>query len=565
MAGRRAAALAAALLVLGPAAGAAQLVCTGHPIRAIYLYPAAVFSIEHAPFPRMVQNIGDAVSWDTRPNTIRRELRFNAGEPCDVGRLAESERILRSLPFIRKAIITTTPAPGDSVDVVVSTRDDWSLGGALNVDTRSDKPFRSARLTETNLFGRGILTQVRYDNYGRKPGLAADVIFREFAGHSDAELLGGRTSVGPVSELSLRRIFKSEYDKTAWRVSARWREEPFVYNSVRYGTVVVPQVSAGADAGLVWRTGPVGRQLLFGGAVSLVRQFTEDTALAARAVDDDSATAAFRGRFQERRRLSLNLIGGVRHIRFVPHAGIDAVNATEDVREGIEVRAVGGVSLGGMGFQRDAFGLLDVYFGTPVGRRGLVFLRSRAEGRWLPDSSRLDNIILAADLFTYTTVSARGAITLFAQGAGGWKTTTPFQLDVAGFTAMRGFGRYGLPAGQRFVVQLEHRYFLGTLLGVADIGSAAFMDVGRGWAGDAVFGMNTVTLVSLGVGIRAGIPSGSRFTTRLDLAVPVNGGRGAEVRFTLRQQFGVTRSEPADVERSRSTVSTTALFNFTQY
>src|SRR5207244_4966084 len=140
-----------ALLALGgPAMARAQLVCDAHPIRTIQVIPSALFSIEHAPFPAFVQRVGNALSWDTRPLTIRRELRFKAGEPCDVGRLADSERILRDLPFIRSAIISTTPAPGDSVDVVVSTRDDWSLGGGLRIEPGADKSLLSARLKETN-------------------------------------------------------------------------------------------------------------------------------------------------------------------------------------------------------------------------------------------------------------------------------------------------------------------------------------------------------------------------------------------------------------------------------
>ncbi|HEY2805399.1 MAG TPA: hypothetical protein VGI92_06020 [Gemmatimonadales bacterium] len=564
-AARRAQALAA-LLLLGPAAARAQLVCQGHPIRFVVLRPSSIFSIEHAPFPALVQRVGTDISWQTRPATIRRELRFQAGDSCDVARLAESERILRALPYIRLAIITTEPAPGDSVDVVVSTRDDWSLGGDLGIDTRNSRPLRAARLTELNLLGTGTFAQIRYDDYGRKPGLAVGLLFRQIGDtHSDAEVLGGRTSVGTVGAVSLRRVFQSEYDRIAWGGSVRWRAEPFIYNSLRFGTVVQPTVSAGADVGLVWRTGPVGRRLLLGGALSSERLYTFGGGLATLATDDSAATAELAGHFQERRRVSVNVIAGIRHIRFVSHAGVDAVNAPEDIREGVELRAIGGIGVGGMGLEADRFGLIDVYLGTPVGQRTLAFFRSRIEGRYLTDSLRWDNIIAAADLFTYTTVSPRGAVTLFVQTAGGWNTTTPFQLDVAGFTAMRGFGHYGLPAGRRVVVQLEHRYFLGTVLGVADLGTAAFMDVGRGWAGDAVFGQNTFTLVALGVGLRAGVPSGSRFATRLDIAVPVNGGHGAELRLTLRQQFGITRPEPADIERSRLPVSTSALFNFTRY
>jgi len=114
-------------------------------------------------------------------------------------------------------------------------------------------------------------------------------------------------------------------------------------------------------------------------------------------------------------------------------------------------------------------------------------------------------------------------------------------------------------------VQTEHRYFLGTVVGAVDVGTSAFVDAGRGWAGDAPFGEDTGTLVSAGGGLRLAFPSGSRFTTRLDLAFPLRGGHGAELRATIGRQFGITSPEAGDVERSRLPISQINLFNFQRY
>jgi hypothetical protein len=91
------------------------------------------------------------------------------------------------------------------------------------------------------------------------------------------------------------------------------------------------------------------------------------------------------------------------------------------------------------------------------------------------------------------------------------------------------------------------------------------VDVGRGWAGGAPFGEDSGFLVSAGGGIRVAFPSGSRFTTRLDLAFPVRGGGDPELRVVVGRQFGVTSAEPADVERSRLPISTVNLYTFQRY
>lgn len=535
------------------------MVCAGHPIRSIRIYPRPGVTADDAPFAPVIRRLTDALSWETRPRTVLGELRFRPGDLCDPGQLAESERILRAQPYIRSAAIVTTPATGDSIDVEVTTRDEWSLGGSVRFDTESGKGIKAARITESNFLGRGVFGQLRYDYFGRRAGLVVEVAQPEVFKHSDAGFVVGRTSVGPVGELSLRRAFESEYDRFAWRTAARWRQEPFLFRSALYGTVVQPLVSAGIDVGVLYRWGPVGRQFIFGVSVSHERLFTTDGVLASQPSLDSAAASTVAGRFNERRRLALNLVAGLRSIRFVPRLGVDAVNAPEDVREGFELRVVGGAAFGYMaGLQEDRFGLVDLFVGTSMGPT-LTFLRARAEGRWLPDLRRWENVIGTADVFTYTPVGSRGVLVVGLQGAGGWTTTVPFQLIVAGPTALRGYGYSGKPGGRRVVAQAEHRYFLGTVLGVMDFGSALFLDVGRGWAGDAAFGENTPTLVAIGAGVRAAFPSGSKITARVDFAVPLTASSGAELRFTLRQQFGIGRIEAVDVERSRQPVSTIAL------
>jgi len=541
-------------------------VCAGHVIREIRVQTVALIGIEREPFSRFLQSLGNGLSWPTRPATVRRELRIAEGEPCDPARLAESARILRAQPYLRSAELVTTPAPGDAVDVDVQTRDDWALGGSLRIDTDSGRVIKAASITEDNLFGRGMLAQLRYDYFGRQAGLVLDLLHRQVLGHNDAELVVGRTSVGPVAELSLRRAFESEFDRYGWRTAVRYRKEPFVLKSNQFGTVSLPVVSSGLELGLARRSGPRGRQTMAGAALSLERLMLDGTALASRPADDSSANAQVEGRYTERRRVALNLFWGYRNLRFVPHAGLDAVNAREDMREGFEMRFIGGRTITGSGnLQQDWFVLADGYAGAAIGGRTLAFVRGRGEGRYLTESKHWEGVLVAVDAYSYTAVSPRGSVAIGLHGAGGWRMETPFQLLVGSSRGMRGFGLSAFPAGRRVVGQAEHRYLLGTVFGAVDIGSALFVDVGRGWAGDAVFGANTGPLVAAGFGVRAGFPSGSRFTTRLDIATPLRGGHGVEVRLTLRRQFGITADEPDDVERSRTPVSTTDLFHFTRY
>jgi hypothetical protein len=96
----------------------------------------------------------NSLNFRTREATIRRNLLFTEGDPVDPIRMADSERILRNLVFIRDARIVAgqDPGGGDSVNVLVIVRESWTL--KLAGSLKEGNGFR-ASLTEQNLFGLG--------------------------------------------------------------------------------------------------------------------------------------------------------------------------------------------------------------------------------------------------------------------------------------------------------------------------------------------------------------------------------------------------------------------------
>jgi hypothetical protein len=351
----------------------------------------------------------------------------------------------------------------------------------------------------------------------------------------------------------------------AWRESARYRKEPFAFVSPALGDVNQPLLAMSADVGAAARAGSPGRLFLGGVALSGERLVAEGAPLAAAPANDVLAAAALAGRFAERQRLRVHVFAGARALHFSSHPGLDAVHAYEDVREGVEGGLVVGKSLfGGGGLQRDWFGSAELFVGAEF-ERMLVFARAKLEGRYLLSASQWDGVLVDGRVHIYTEVGPRAFVAFSAGVAGGWNTTTPFQLTLGGPEGIRGYGLAGLPVGRRIVVQAEHRYFVGTALGVADVGTAAFVDLGRGWAGDAAFGADTGLRAALGGGLRVAVPRGSRRTYRLDVAIPLVRGHGVEFQVALNQQFGVFHGEPADVARSREQVSSTSIFNYPRF
>ena len=89
---------------------------------------------------------------NTRDNIVRNNLLFKTGDTVNPVQLADNERILRELLYIRDARIEVTPNGKDSADVVVITKDVWSIaldGKYYNTDSVS------IRLYDRNIFGTG--------------------------------------------------------------------------------------------------------------------------------------------------------------------------------------------------------------------------------------------------------------------------------------------------------------------------------------------------------------------------------------------------------------------------
>jgi hypothetical protein len=506
--------------------------------------------------------VGDAVHWRTREEVVRRELLFGVGDACDPARLAETARVLRAQPYIREATVLALPSPNGGVDVLVTTRDEWSLHVSGRVSGGDGFPLRRALLGEENLLGEAIHAQLRYDGLQRRPAYDAQVVADQFLGLREGQLVGGRSSVGAIAEERLLRPFRSEYDRVAWRESVRYRHEPFAFVSPVLGEVDQPLLTMSADVGAAVRSGTPGRLRMVGAALSAERVVAKGAPLASVLADDSLAATLLAGRFAERRSMRVLLFAGARALRFTSRTGLDAVHSYEDVREGVEAGLVAGRSLfGGGGLQRDWFAAAELYMGGAFPKL-LVFARGKIEGRYLLAERRWDAVLADVRLNVYTEQGPRSSIAYTAGGAGGWHTSTPFQLTLGGPDGIRGYGVSTLPVGRRVELLAEHRYFLGTVFGVADVGTAAFVDVGRGWAGDALFGADTGMRVAVGGGVRFAVPRGSRRTYRLDLAVPLVHGHGIEFEIAVNQQFGVLRGEPADVERSREQLSSTSVFNY---
>lgn len=121
----------------------------------------------------------------TRDFVIRNNLFIKEGMPVNAYKLADNERLIRTLNFIQDARILVVPLPdiSDSVDLVVITKDLFSISGAIGALNASPAGFRG-NISEDNFLGMGQRTQLGINlEQNRSP-------------HFGAQLLYGMTNIG---------------------------------------------------------------------------------------------------------------------------------------------------------------------------------------------------------------------------------------------------------------------------------------------------------------------------------------------------------------------------------
>jgi hypothetical protein len=164
---------------------------------------------------------------------------------------------------------------------------------------------------------------------------------------------------------------------------------------------------------------------------------------------------------------------------------------------------------------------------------------------------------LDAWAYLQPSVGSRQTFVAAVSGVGGWHGRIPFQLTLGGDTGLRGYPRHLAPGGRRLVGSFEHRVFWGwPFAELLDLGSVAFVDAGKIWPGDVVFGTESPVRRTVGLGLRAAFPPGSRQTFRVDVGLPVGLGverRGLVFSFGSGQVIGrqISRRDPQLTRSSR--------------
>ncbi len=509
----------------------------------------------------------------TTEGFIRRELLFEPGDCYDPTIVEESARLLRQYKFFSIAEAFGVEQPDGSHHVVVDTKDEWTT--KLDMGASFDEGFQleSVELTEENFLGRGLELEVFFEERRERRDAGARLrTTRMFGTRTDGRFEFGRTRVGQFGTFEVAYPFVGEGGKFAMFQTYERRESLFSYSlppSATPGTLFTNAVVA-VDAerfalGAAARSGEPGDLKMLGfavtresvrfpgfpGNVDLVRggdfSMTEPAG--------DSIQALVSRQVQEAWKTRVNVLFGWRRLRFARRRSLDSLRGIQDVELGTDLSFTLGLGLGSFGsggvdVANDAYSRFSLFQGYEWGEV-LIASRLLTDGRYVMAGGAFgrgwQDAQTEADLYTYWTPSRWDRHTVFTRvsATGSWSVRFPYQLTLGGREGLRGYGSDELPGGRRIVATMEDRVRVAwPRPDLFDFGFSFFADVGKMWAGDAPFGVDTDWRASVGTGVRFGFPAESRGSLRLDIALPVEGGAGFSdlvFRVSLREFVGLLR------------------------
>jgi hypothetical protein len=503
---------------------------------------------------------------NTSEGLVRRFVTLDPGLGCTEFRRSESERILRAQPYLADATITTTRV-GESARVNVSTIDEVPVVAAGRLHGSRVEALNFGTL---NFLGAGMHVEGRWED-GRinRDGFGGKLSHSQILGHPYALTLeGARRPIGEFYSAALSHAFLTDLQRIAWHAGYAISKDFVSLRRPDRSLLVQPLDRATWSVGGVVRIGPPRRLGLVGVMVLRERAvprndfFLVDT-IDGRFVPITGSTGVRQYSLYDA--TSLAGVFGVRALTYTRMRGLDALDAEQDVATGTQIGSLLGAQPFSGPLLRDGFGSIDAYVGGRS-RRNYVAARAEIESRLDLLRGTWRHLVASGRAAWYFQPRQRWTSELSIEGAAGWRTILPFQLELGDRQGgVRGYARSLEAGAQRMLGRLEQRLDLARYRGTkAAIGAAFFADAGRMWAGDVPFGQNTPIRTSVGAALLAAVPARSQRTIRAEMALPLSRAEGArpELRFVVRVPARGFWFDPPRVRWARLSAVPEQIFNW---
>lgn len=478
-----------------------------------------------------IYRFANRIHYRTRESVIRKLLLFKTGDPFNPRLLEESERILRANKYIYEASVRVRAYHGDTVDILVQTRDAWTLTGSVNYSRLGGADRYGFELEETNLVGYGKELKLKHkSNVDRQE----DILH-----YKDNQLLGSNAN------LSLDYIDKSDgltyefiLEKPFHSLDSKWSLGFVAFNDERtdflyeFGEVINEYnhqaenygIFGGLSDGYIdsfvyrWRYGLSKNSDYFAA--------TEGTVAGVPLPEDKNLVYPWIG-------LS------VTEDRMIKTRQVRHIQRTEDINLGNNVEF-------SLGWSDEQFGATEnsAIFSVKaasvftMSHRHMMMVSAESGGRV---SDGKGKSIISKFMAEYFLPNFDSNVFYMAlSGEYGVNLDANEQITLGGDSGLRGYPLRYQDGDRKFLLTFEQRHYTQWhWFQLFHVGALVFADVGRAWFPQEQRQGTSDILGDVGLGLRITSSRGARgIVLHLDLAFPLNGDDSID-----DVQFLVTSSE----------------------
>jgi hypothetical protein len=498
---------------------------TGSVIESIEIVIEDVFEDSGKTPDYWAYRLANQLHIETKEAVIRRECLFREGDVLDPEALAQTERNLRALPFLRKARVEAVPSGSDgdgAVRVRVTVGDSWSTVPEARLSKVGNEWVWAVGASEGNLLGRGKELQALHSS-----GLDRD---ETYVLYRDPRLLGTRVALqtfysdasdGYHAFFGAQRPFFSLSSLWSFRAGLEDfdRRDPLYQDGERIDEL--PHTRTRADfeiARAVRRSGKSALRLHLG------YQFSEDD------VELD---------FRKFGVVQAGLTSVFHSFWKLTH--VNRFERPEDINLGNEAAAFIGISTPTLGGEpgNSYFFFLSERRGFPLNAEGFLLGSASWQGRHRKGG--IENAIARFRLDLVQKLSPRRILLAKADYHHGKNLDPEVQLRLGAESGLRGYPVRQFNGTRSLLLSVEGRWFLADdVLRLVSLGVASFVDSGFAWPQGAKVALRDLrTDVGVSLLLGANRVSASRPGVRFDLAYalhPVE-GRGPWL-FSAGSQVG---------------------------
>ncbi|HKE43296.1 MAG TPA: hypothetical protein VKB41_02040 [Steroidobacteraceae bacterium] len=496
----------------------AELEERGAVIGRIVLNIANIFNEADPREDKALYRLANRLHIKTREDTVRSQLLFKEGDRYDARVLGETERNLRDLDYLHDAHIRPYGYDGNAnkVDIVVTTRDVWSLQPGISFSRKGGENEASVELEEENLFGRGKDVSISWSSEVERES----ILLR----WRDKNVFQSRWQTDLAYSINddgrLRQIIA---DRPFFALDTRWSAGGTLFDFTR----VDPRYDLGhivdefkheqsfAEIRGGWSEG-----LVNGRALRWISGFRYD--------DNHFALAPGRiapAQLPPDRKLVYPWVG-IESIqdRFVTTENLNKIGRTEDLDFGTSYNLIFGWADKSVGSDRDAAiigGALHSALNWAGGDQNLFF-NTTVDGRI--ESRQIANGVVTADARYYWRWDPKRVFYMGLSGATSENLDPENQIQLGGDNGLRGYPLRYQTGSSRALFTVEQRFFTDWFpWRLFYVGAAVFADVGRTWGRGSVGEPSLGWLSDVGFGLRLGnARSGFGSVVHIDIAFPLN-------------------------------------------